>query len=397
MLNHAVAALGDYPFPRLAALLNPVAPAAGLAPIDLAIGEPKDGAPDLAREALAGGFDGYGRYPPVPGTPELRRAIADWLIRRYRIPATLLDADTQIAPLAGSREGLFLLPLVVVPERKMRKRPAVLMPNPFYQVYKGGAVAARAEPVLLPATSATGFLPDLAALDAGVLARAALLYLCSPSNPQGAVASRDYLERAIALARRHDFVLAVDECYAEVYDRAPPPGGLEVAAATGSLANVVVFHSLSKRSSAPGLRSGFVAGCPKVMAALRNLRNYSAAGTPAPVMAAATRLWREESHVEAMRGRYRARFDAVERVLGNRFGYYRPAGGFFLWLDVGDGEGAARRLWSEAAVRVLPGAYLSAAGRDGANLGAPYMRLALVHDEATCAEAARRIAHTLSG
>lgn len=397
MLNDAVAALGDYPFPRLTALLKGVAPAAGLAPIDLSIGEPKDGAPDFVKDTLASGFEGYGRYPPVPGTAELRQAIADWLTRRYRLPAGLLDPDTQIAPLSGTREGLFMLPLAVVPERKRRRRPAVLMPNPFYQVYKGGAVAARAEPVFLPATAATGFLPDLGALDDALLARTALLYICSPSNPQGAVAGRDYLAKALALARAYDFVLAVDECYAEVYDRAAPVGGLEVAAATGSLANVVVFHSLSKRSSAPGLRSGFAAGCPSVMGALRNLRNYSAAGTPAPIMAAATRLWREESHVEAMRARYRARFDAAGRVLGNRFGYYRPAGGFFLWLEVGDGEAAAKQLWAEAAVRVLPGAYLSHVGPGGVNLGQPYVRLALVHDEATTAEAARRIAATLPG
>ena len=397
MLNDAVAGLGDYPFPRLTALLKGVAPAVGVAPIDLSIGEPKDGAPDFVKDTLAGGFEGYGRYPPVPGTVELRQAIAAWLTRRYRLPAGLLDADTQIAPLAGTREGLFMLPLAVVPERKRRRRPAVLMPNPFYQVYKGGAVAARAEPVYLPATAATGFLPDLDALDDALLGRTALLYLCSPSNPQGAVAGRDYLARALALARAHDFVLAVDECYAEVYDRAQPPGGLEVAAATGSLANVVVFHSLSKRSSAPGLRSGFAAGCAKVMGVLRNLRNYGAAGTPAPIMAAATALWREESHVEAMRERYRARFEAAGRILGNRFGYYRPAGGFFLWLDVGDGEAAARRLWAEAGVRVLPGAYLSHVDPDGANLGAPYIRLALVHDEMTTAEAARRIAATLPG
>ncbi|MBM3585937.1 MAG: aminotransferase class I/II-fold pyridoxal phosphate-dependent enzyme [Alphaproteobacteria bacterium] len=396
MLNDAVAGLGDYPFPRLAALLKDVAPAPGLDPIDLAVGEPKDGAPAMARDMLAGGFDGYGKYPPVPGTPELRRAIADWLTRRYALPAGMLNTDAQIAPLSGTREGLFMLPLAVVPERKAGARPAVLMPNPFYQVYKGGAVAARAEPVMLPATAATGFLPDLDTLDPVLLARTALLYVCSPSNPQGAVASRDYLAKAIALARAHDFVLAVDECYAEVYDTTPPPGGLEVAAATGSLANVVVFHSLSKRSSAPGLRSGFVAGCPTVMAAVRNLRNYSASGTPAAIMTAATALWRDESHVEAMRARYRARFEAVGRILGNRFGYYRPAGGFFLWLDVGDGEAATRRLWSTAAVRVLPGAYLSHTGPEGINLGAAYVRLALVHDAPVMAEAARRGAAALT-
>jgi aspartate/methionine/tyrosine aminotransferase len=397
MLNEAVAGLSDYPFPRLSALLKDVAPKAGLKPIDLSLGEPKDGAPDMVRATLAAGFEDFGRYPPVPGTPDLRRAIADWLNTRYRLAPGLVEADANVAPLAGSREGLFMLALAVVPESKAGGRPAVLMPNPFYQVYKGGAVAARAEPVFLVADRSSGFLPQLEAIDAALLARTALMYLCSPSNPQGAVASRDYLAKAIELARRHDFVLAVDECYAEVYDQTPPPGGLEVAAATGRLDNVVVFHSLSKRSSAPGLRSGFVAGCPRTLRAFKNLRNYAAAGTPGPIMTAATQLWREESHVLAMRQRYRDRFEAVGRVIGNRFGYYRPGGGFFLWLEVGDGEGAARRLWGEVAVRVLPGAYLGYAEADGGNPGEGFIRIALVHDAETCAEAARRITQTLPG
>ncbi|MEX2648793.1 MAG: aminotransferase class I/II-fold pyridoxal phosphate-dependent enzyme [Alphaproteobacteria bacterium] len=389
--------MSDYPFSRLAALLKDVAPKPGLAPIDLSIGEPKDGAPEFVRDILASGFEHYGRYPPVPGTADLRRAIADWMIARYRLPTGLIDPEVNVAPLSGTREGLFMLPLVAVPERKAAERPAVLMPNPFYQVYKGGAVAARAEPVFLLADRASGFLPRLDTVDEGLLARTALVYVCSPSNPQGAVAGRDYLAKAIALARRHDFVLAVDECYAEVYDQNPPPGGLEIAAETGSLANVVVFHSLSKRSSAPGLRSGFVAGCPKVLRALKGLRNYAAAGTPGPIMAAATALWREESHVGAMRARYRARFEAAERVIGNRFGHYRPAGGFFLWLEVGHGEGATRKLWAESAVRVLPGGYLGFTGPDGTNPGEAYIRLALVHDASVCEDAARRIAATLPG
>jgi succinyldiaminopimelate transaminase len=395
MLNEAVAGLSDYPFPRLAALLKDIAPKPGLPPIDLSIGEPKEGLPDLIRPLIDEGFADFGRYPPVAGTPELRQAIVRWLARRYRLPEGLLDPERHVAPLSGTREGLFMLPLVVVPREKGGGRPAALMPNPFYQVYKGGAVAAGAEPVYLPATAATGFLPDLDAIPAALLARTALLYLCSPSNPQGAVADRAYLGRALALARAHGFVLAVDECYAEIYDREPPPGGLEAAAATGSLAGVVVFHSLSKRSSAPGLRSGFVAGCPDVLRSFKNLRNYSAAGMPLPIARAATALWGEETHVEVTRARYRAKFDAAARAIGNRFGFRRPAGGFFLWLEVGDGEGTARTLWSEAAVKVLPGAYLGHASAGADNPGDGYVRLALVHDLPTVTEAMRRIAETL--
>ncbi|MSP84198.1 MAG: aminotransferase class I/II-fold pyridoxal phosphate-dependent enzyme [Alphaproteobacteria bacterium] len=395
MLNDAVAELSDYPFPRLAALLKDVAPAPGLAPIDLSMGEPKEGLPAFTRPLIDAAFAEFGRYPPVAGPPELRHAIARWLTRRYRLAAGTIDPDRHVAPLAGTREGLFMLPLAVVPRARNGAKPLVLMPNPFYQVYKGGAVTAGAELVYLPATAATGFLPDLAAIPPAVLARTALFYLCSPSNPQGAVADAAYLRAAIALARTYDFTLAVDECYAEIYDEAPPPGGLEVAAATGSLGNIVVFHSLSKRSSAPGLRSGFIAGDPEVLRVLKNLRNYSAAGTPIPICAAATALWSEETHVEANRDRYRAKFAAAARVIGNRFGFRRPAGGFFLWLEVDDGESVARTLWGKAAVKVLPGTYLGHAPTGDDNPGDGYIRLALVHDADTVGEAMRRIAATL--
>jgi len=395
MLNERLFGLSDYPFARLASLLKDLTPAQGLAPIDLSIGEPKFGPPALIKPILQDNFDTYGRYPPVPGTPELRQAIARWLVRRYALPQGLISGDSNVIPLSGTREGLFMLALAVLPQQKGGGKPIVLMPNPFYQVYKGGALAAGGEPRYLEATAENGFVPPLCSVPDPLWSRTALVYLCSPSNPQGAVADRAYLEQAIALARRHDFVLAIDECYAEIYDKAPPVGGLEVAAASGSLDNVVVFHSLSKRSSAPGLRSGFCAGDARVIALFKNLRSYAAAGMSFPVMAAATALWQEESHVEATRARYRAAFDAAERSLGNRFGFRRPGGGFFLWLDVGDGERAARTLWEKAAVKVLPGAYLTHAEEGEPNRGAPYARLALVHDAAVIAEAAGRIAKVL--
>lgn len=395
MLNERLFGLSDYPFARLAALLKDVPPAAGMKPIDLSIGEPKFGPPAFVKPILDAHFADYGRYPPVPGSPELRQAMAAWLARRYRLPAGLIDPDKNIVPLAGTREGLFMLPLAVVPERKAGAKPLILMPNPFYQVYKGGALAAGAEPYYMEATAATGFLPDLDSVPDNAWPRVAVLFLCTPSNPQGAVADRAYLARAIALARKHDFVLAVDECYAEIYGDAPPTGGLEAATLTGLLDNVVVFHSLSKRSSSPGLRSGFCAGDAKVIALYKNLRSYAAAGTPFAAMAAATALWQDESHVSETRARYQASFEAAGRSLGNRFGYRKPGGGFFLWLDVGDGEAATRTLWEKAAVKVLPGAYLAHAEEGAANLGSAYIRLALVHDAAVIGEAAGRIAAAL--
>jgi aspartate/methionine/tyrosine aminotransferase len=243
---------------------------------------------------------------------------------------------------------------------------------------------AGAESVFLDATAATGFLPDLDAIPESVLARTALFYLCTPGNPQGAIAGRAYLERAIKLARAYDFVLAVDECYCEIYDRAAPTGALEACAALGgALANVLVFHSLSKRSNAAGMRCGFVAGDPDLIAGFMRLRGFGGAQVPLPIQAAATWLWGEEAHVEANRALYRSKLDVAERVLSGRFGFYRPPGGFLLWLDVGDGEKAALTLWREAAVRTLPGAYTARANGRGENPGRAYIRVALVHDDAT--------------
>lgn len=393
--NERLDRLAEFPFRRLAALLARVPAPAGPT-LDLALGEPKHAPPALLAETVAAHAHLWNRYPPVNGTAEFRAAAAGWLTRRFGLPPDALDPDRHILPLAGTKEGLYLLPSVLVPGSTGAATPAVLMPDPVYAVYYGAAVMAGAEPVLLPATAATGFLPDLDGLSPALLERTALFYLCTPANPQGAVADFDYLHRAVALARRYGFVLAVDECYSELWDTAPPPGALSAALADGgSLDNVVVFHSLSKRSSAAGLRSGFVAGDPAVLAPLLRLRAYAAPVQPLPLLAAATALWGDEVHVEANRALYRAKFDLAQRRLGNRFGFYRPAGGFFLWLDVGDGEAAARRLWAEAGVRVLPGGYLSIAGAGGGNAGAPYIRVALVDEITTVDRALGRLADLL--
>jgi N-succinyldiaminopimelate aminotransferase len=341
----------------------------------------------------------WNRYPPVDGTPEFRAAAAAWLTRRYALPPDALDPDRHVAPLAGTKEGLYLLPSLLVGDAAgAGPPPAVLMPDPVYAVYYGAAVMAGAEPVLLPATAATGFLPDLDALPRGLLARTALFYLCSPANPQGAVADLGYLRRAVRLAREHGFLLAVDECYSELWDQAAPPGALAAALAEdGGLGGVVAFHSLSKRSSAPGLRSGFVAGDPLVLARLLRLRAYASPVQPLPVLAAATALWQDEAHVDANRALYRAKVDLAQRRLGDRFGFRRPAGGFFLWLDVGDGVAACRRLWREGGVKVLPGGFLSGAAGDGAEAGAPYVRVALVDEIAAVDEALGRLSGVLDG
>jgi succinyldiaminopimelate transaminase len=394
-LNPRLDTLSDYPFAQLRALLAPVVPRTNAAPIVMSLGEPQHQPPPLLAETLDAHAGEWNRYPPMAGTAELRQAIVDWLTRRYGLLPGMLDPERHALSLGGTKEGLYLLSSLVVPDTKAGAQPVVLVPNPYYLVYNGAATMAGAEAVFLDATRENDFLPDLDRIPREILVRTALCYLCSPANPQGTIASLDYLKKAILLARQYDFVLAVDECYAEIWDRAPPPGGLEACAALGQgFERVVVFHSLSKRSSAAGLRSGFVAGDPQLIARFAHLRDYGGCQVPLPIQAAAAALWRDEAHVLENQAAYRRKFDIAERAIGGRFGYYRPAGGFYLWLDVGDGEAATVRLWRDAAVRALPGGYIARAA-NGMNPGSRYIRLALVHDEATLAEAFARIARVL--
>ncbi|WP_027134340.1 aminotransferase class I/II-fold pyridoxal phosphate-dependent enzyme [Geminicoccus roseus] len=384
--------LGEFPFRRLAGLLADKVPSPAGPVLDLGIGEPQHAVPPILAENVARHAASWNRYPPPTGTPSFRRTVARWLARRNALSETVLDPDRHVLPVAGTKEALYLAAQLAV-DRAGRSRPAVLMPTPFYAVYYGAASMAGAEPVLLPASAASGFLPDLDAIGPEVLARTAAFYLCSPANPQGAVADRAYLAKAIGLARRHGFALFLDECYSELWDKEPPPGGLDVAHHdTGSLDQVLVFQSLSKRSNAAGLRSGFVAGDPALVQAFAKLRAYAAATQPIPLMEAAEALWNDEAHVEENRRLYRQKFDVAEQRLSGRFGFFRPAAGFFLWLDVGDGVAATARLWTEAGLKVLPGAYL-----DGpAPISAPYVRLALVHDLGTIADALDRFVATLA-
>lgn len=361
--------LPEYAFPRLRALLD-VHPTGG-EPLHMSIGEPKHPFPDWVPEVIAAHAAEFGRYPPNEGTPGLRAAIAGWLGRRYGVS---VDPDTQVTTLNGTREGLFNAMVALCPDGAQ-----VLVPNPFYQVYAVGALAVGARPVYLPAVEANGFLPDFSAVPRETLDQTAVAWLCSPSNPQGAVAGADYWRDLIGLAERHDFRVFADECYSEVYRGEPPVGALQVAAETGAdPERVTVFHSLSKRSNLPGLRSGFVAGGERSIAAIRQLRAYAGAPVPLPVQHASERLWSDEAHVVANRDLYARKYVLAEELLGDVAPV--PRAGFFLWLPVEDGEAAALELWRQTGVRVLPGAYLARAV-GGQNPGAGYIRVALVAEE----------------
>ena len=390
-----------HPFARLSRLLDSHAPG-DAEPILLSVGEPKNQPPAFVGEEIAAAGRTWSSYPPPRGTDAYRSACADWLNGRYALPAGMLEQQKHILPLPGSREGLFFAVVAAVQDYGQKKgegaaTPAVLLPNPFYHVYASSALAVGAEPVFVPATAAGSFMPDYQALDPALLDRTAFCFLNSPANPQGAAADLDYLTNLLELARKHDFVVGFDECYAEIYDSVPPAGALQAAAGLGgALDHLLVFHSLSKRSSAPGLRCGFVAGDAPLIDGLDLALRVGGAGVSLPMLAAGTRLWRDEEHVAANRDYYRRNFALAERILGNRFGFRKPDGGFFLWLDVGDGEAAALKLWREAGVRVLPGAYMAEAGPDGVNPGARYVRVALVYDAAVTEEGLNRIVRVLS-
>ena len=365
--------LPAYAFPRLRALLDSHEPGGPV--VHMTIGEPKHAFPDWIKDVLAENMAGFNNYPPNDGSPELLASIADWIDRRF---AVKVDAARQIMVLNGTREGLYNAAMALCPETKNGATPVILTPNPFYQVYMIAGISVGADIEFVPAPAENGFLPDYASLPTEVLERTAIAYICSPSNPQGAVASEAYLRELIALAEKHDFQIFADECYSEIYRDSPPKGALEVANEMGAdPERVLIFHSLSKRSNLPGLRSGFVAGGPESIHRIKQLRAYSGAPLPLPLQRVAEKVWADEAHVEENRRLYGAKFDIADQIFQGLPGYQSPQAGFFLWLPVEDGETAALKLWKQTGIRVLPGAYLS---RDvnGENPGKTYIRVALV-------------------
>ncbi len=389
-MNPDLQQLQAYPFEKLAALKAGIVPP-DQPPILLSIGEPKHPTPAFIREALIENLDGLARYPATRGEASLRVAIADWLQQRFQLPS--LNPDSEILPVSGTREALFAFAQCVVD--RSQPDPCVLMPNPFYQVYEGAALLAGARPVFLNCTAETGFVPDFAAVTAEVWRNCQLLYLCSPGNPTGAVLDLAQLQTLIALADEYDFVIAADECYSELYydETAPPPGLLQAAALMGrdDYRRCVVFHSLSKRSSVPGLRSGFVAGDAAILQDFFRYRTYQGCALPPPTQAASTVAWRDETHVRENRALYRQKFAAVTEILQPVLPLTIPPAGFYLWPRLPQpGVEFTRALFAAENVTLLPGSYLSRPTPTG-DPGVWYARIALVAPLAECIDAAERI------
>lgn len=395
-MNHALNQLQPYPFEKLRALLSGVTAAADKRAIALSIGEPKHSSPAFVKQALADNLDQMAVYPTTQGIPALREAIAQWCERRFQVPAGWLDPSRHVLPVNGTREALFAFTQTVA-QRDVDG--LVVSPNPFYQIYEGAALLAGTTPHYLPCLDQNGFNPDFDAVSADVWQRCQILFLCSPGNPTGALVPMPTLKKLIALADEYDFVIAADECYSELYfdEDAPPPGLLTACAELGrsDFKRCVVFHSLSKRSNLPGLRSGFVAGDAQILKAFLLYRTYHGCAMPVQTQLASIAAWQDEAHVRANRDLYREKFDAVLDILTPVLDVKRPDGSFYLWAKVPmDDAQFCRELFEQEHVTVVPGSYLSREV-DGLNPGAGRVRMALVAPLSECVEAAQRIRHFL--
>lgn len=397
-MNPRLDLLQPYPFEKLARLKAGVQPPADLPHIALSIGEPKHPSPAFVLDKVRDNLDQLASYPTTRGLDALREAIAAWATRRFGLASGSLTADAHVLPVNGTREAIFSLVQALVDHQASG---SVLFPNPFYQIYEGATLLAGARPVMLPCLPENGFLPDFEAVPDHVWQSCQLLLLCSPGNPTGAVVPLPTLQKLIALADRHDFVIASDECYSEIYfnEGQPPPGLLQACASLGrhDYRRCLVFHSLSKRSNLPGLRSGFVAGDANILARYLRYRTYHGCAMPIPHQLASIAAWGDEGHVAENRERYRAKFDAVLSILGGVLEVTRPDAGFYLWPKTpGEDETFARELFAAKHITVLPGRYL-ARPVNGVNPGENRVRMALVAPLDDCVEAAGRIRDFLQG
>jgi N-succinyldiaminopimelate aminotransferase len=391
-VNGRLELLAAYPFERLARLKQGITPPANLPHIAMSIGEPKHAPPAFVIEALRRELGKLDSYPVTAGLPQMRASVASWLRRRFKVR---VSPDTMVLPVNGTREALFSFVQAVVSTRPAAPKPVVAMPNPFYQIYEGAALLAGAEPVFLNTTANNRFQPDLDAVPDETWKRCEILFLCSPGNPTGSVLSLDFLRNALRLADKHDFVIASDECYAELYrdEHAPPPSLLQAAIANGhdAFQRCMVFHSLSKRSSVPGLRSGFVAGDPGLIKPYLLYRTYHGCAMPVPTQLASIAAWDDDAHAVANRILYREKYARVLPILQPVLDVVEPDGAFYLWPDVQrDDETFTRDLFATQNLTILPGSYLARDTRSG-NPGRNRVRISLVAPIDECVTAAHRI------
>jgi len=396
-MNPDLDLLHSYPFQRLTQLVAKITPPLNLSPIKLSMGEPRHLPPAFIARTWLDHKEGLSQYPVTRGSVALRTAITNWLKQRFVLPTECLDPERHCLPVAGTREALFAFAQCIVDRNQ---NALVLMPNPFYQIYEGAAILAGAQPWFLNTTQATNFLPDFDTVPEEIWARCQLLYVCSPGNPTGAVLDLAAYTRIIELADRYNFVIASDECYSEIYgdENSPPVGLLQACISMGrnDFRRCVAFHSLSKRSNVPGLRSGFVAGDAILLDRFLLYRTYHGCALPPPTQAASAVAWADEAHVIENRVFYRQKFAAMLEILNEVLEVSIPAGGFYLWLKTPfDGETFARDLFAATNVLVLPGSYLSRTAH-GTNPGHDRVRIALVAPLEECLEAAKRIRDHLS-
>ncbi len=398
-MNPNLSRLHPYPFEKLTKLKAGDVPPQGLSPISLGIGEPKHPSPAFVKQVITDNLDRLSNYPTTSGIPELRKAIADWTTRRFKLTPGTLTPEAHVVPVNGTREGIFSLVQSVI---NSSKPATVVSPNPFYQIYEGAALLAGATPHYLACDGSNGFVPDFGAVPEAVWKDCQILFLCSPGNPSGAVITREALTRVIDLADRYDFVVASDECYSELYpdESRPPEGLLQTCAALGrdDYARCIVFHSLSKRSNLPGMRSGFVAGDARILKDYLRYRTYHGSAMPVQHQLASIAAWQDEDHVRENRAAYRAKFEAVVPILQQVMKVEFPGAGFYLWPETPgmDDETFAKELSAQQNVHVLPGRYLSRTV-DGYNPGENRVRMALVAPLEECVEAAHRIVTFVEG
>jgi len=391
-MNDALTLLQPYPFEKLRGLLAGAQPPADKRPIALSIGEPKHRSPDFVAQTLADNLDQLAVYPTTQGIPPLRESIARWCERRFGVAQGAIDPTRHVLPVNGTREALFAFTQAVV---NREQGALVISPNPFYQIYEGAALLAGSTPHYLPCTAENGFNPDFDAVSADVWQRTQILFLCSPGNPTGALVPLETLKKLIALADEFDFVIAADECYSELYfDEDQPPAGLLTACTAlgrDDFKRCVVFHSLSKRSNLPGLRSGFVAGDADILKAFLLYRTYHGCAMPVQTQLASVAAWNDEAHVQANRQLYREKFDAMLDILSPVMDVQQPDGGFYLWPKTPvDDQRFTRELYAREYVTVVPGSYLSREV-EGFSPGTGRVRMALVAPLEDCIEAAERI------